>query len=370
VEQVRKEGMKTGTLIAIFLFAISLACQCVFGQSAWISPKGTYSFSISYQNNFSDRHSFGDGRDYLIVLGQKISDNGAVRIQGSYLDFGYSPTDKLAVSFDLPYLTARYENPKTFPVKPDGTPISTFGPHYFWQPGQPVPGVKLIDNGEYHGGIQDVGFRVRYNIATHPFMITPYAQYNVPSHGYEFYSHAVYGNHVAEFQIGSFLGGFLTDKTYLSGGYGLGLQRKIMGISRTHHHMELESGYFINEKIKAFGILHAQVTQGGLDLIQDPSSYNSLPVFFDAFGAPSQFALTGKGGYTSNDALFLHHLQIQRDSYLNMTLGTEYSFNSSMSVYGAVEHTLTNRNLHILKYGLTFGVSWGFNGRAQRPCHC
>lgn len=356
---------------AFFLvFIICLTGQIVFGQSAWTPPKGTYSVAISYQNNFSDRHSFGDGRDYLVVFGQRITDNGRVRDQAVYADFGYAFTDKLAISFDVPYMTAKYDKPKTFPVKPDGTPISTFGPHYFWEPGQAFPGDILIDDGSYHGGIQDLTFRLRYNVATEPFMITPFLQYGVPSHSYPFYSHSVYGNHVAEFQIGSFLGGFLSDKIYLNGGYGFGIPQRILGISRHHHHMELESGYFVNEKIKVFGSLHGQVTQGGTDLTQDPASYNTLPVILEGFGFPAQFTELGKGGYTSADEMFLHHLQTQRDSFLNLSVGMEYSFNSSMSIFGVLEHTLTNRNLHVLKYGLTFGVSWGFGGPSQRPCHC
>src|SRR5262249_15487536 len=152
----------------------------------------------SYQNNFSDRHSLGDGREYLVVFGQKIYDNGSLRTQAAYADLSYSFTDKLQVGIDIPYISSKYMKPETFPIGPNG-PISTFGPHYFWQQGQTGPPTLPIDNGTYNGGIQDLGFRARYNIATHPFMITPFIQYSAPSHGYQFYSHAAYGNRIAEF---------------------------------------------------------------------------------------------------------------------------------------------------------------------------
>lgn len=356
---------------AILFVTICIAFQigassCVFGQGAWIPPKGVGSFSISYQNNFSDRHTFGDGREYLTIAGEKITDNGNLRTQAGYLDFGYSFTDKLAVSFELPYMDSKYYSPKTFPLGPDGQPNYGFGPHKFWDPSHPaVPPVALIDNGQYHGGFQNLGFRIRYNIATHPFMITPFLQYDVPSHAYPFYSHAVIGNRLAEFQIGTYLGGLVTPNTYLAGGYGLGFPQRVLGISRTHHHLELEGGYFVTERIRAFGILHGQITQGGINLNQLPSTYNSFPILFEGFGRPAH-----PKGYTSADEMFLHHLQIQRDSFLNISAGMQYSLNSSMDLYGALEHTLTNRNLHKLKYGVTFGVSWGFGGSPQRPCHC
>ncbi|PWT90117.1 MAG: hypothetical protein C5B54_07770 [Acidobacteria bacterium] len=363
--------MKFQIQVAICVLTLCLLPHPGFSQSAWTPPKGTYSLAISYQNNFTDRHSLSDGRQYLTVLGKKIYDIGSTRTQAAYVDLGYALTDKLSAGIDVPYMSSKYYSPKTFPEKPDGTPALSFGPHYFWEPGEASPGQKLIDNGDYHGGFQDIGFRIRYNVATNPFMITPFIQYSAPSHSYQFYSHAVYGNRVSEFQIGTFLGGFVSDKIYLHGAYGLGFPQKIIGISRIHHHMEFESGYFVNEKIKLFGLLHAQVTNGGNELTQDPSSYYKLPVIFEGFGFPSQCAAgLSPCGYTSNDQVMLHHLQTQRDSFLNMSAGMEYSLNPSMSVFGVFEHTLTNRNLHILKYGLTFGVSWGFGGKAQRPCHC
>lgn len=353
-----------GISSAIFVVSICTAFQIgapsgVFGQGAWVAPKGVGSFSISYQNNFADRHTFNDGREYLAVASEKIVDNGAVRTQAGYLDFGYSFTDRLAVSFELPYMDSKYYLPKTFPLGADGKPNYGFGPHRL------LDGTTPIDDGHYHGGFQNLGFRVRYNIATHPFMITPFLQYDVPSHAYPFYSHAVIGNRLAEFQIGTYLGGLVTTNTYITGGYGLGFPQRVLGISRTHHHLELEGGYFVSERIRAFGILHGQITQGGIDLKQLPSSYNSFPLLFEGWGVP----VNGKS-YTSGDETMLHHLQTQRDSFLNMSVGMQYSLTSSMDVYGALEHTLTNRNLHKLKYGLTFGLSWGFGGSPQRPCHC
>src|SRR4029078_13041409 len=97
--------------IAIIVSILSFAALAS-AQSAWTPPKGTYSLAISYQNNFSDRHSFGDGRDYPVVLGQKITDNGSTRNQSAYLDFGYAITDKLAIGFDIPYMAEKYDKPK------------------------------------------------------------------------------------------------------------------------------------------------------------------------------------------------------------------------------------------------------------------
>jgi hypothetical protein len=340
----------------VLILCVLEVCIATFGfaQSAWTPPKGTFSFAISYQNILDNAHSFAGGQQYLISNGEKVYGTATIRLQAAYADFGYAFTDKLFAGVSIPYMASKY----------DGT-----GPHVFYDP---VTGnvTNPIDNGNYHGGFQDLGFRLRYNIATRPFMITPFIQYSVPSHDYPFYSHSVIGNRIAEFQIGSFLGSFVTDHLYLAGGYGIGFPQRVMGVSRIHHHMEFEGGYFLNEKIRVFGILHGQATDGGLQLIQDPNSYNSGPVIFEGFGIPIRFSETGKGGYSSADPVFYHHLQIQHDSFLNAAIGSEYAFNNSLSAYGALERTLTNDNLHVQKYGLTLGVAWAFNGLSQRPCHC
>lgn len=332
-----------------------------FAQGAWVAPKGTGSIAVTYENNFDDGHSFGNGENYQIIHNQKITDGGRVRTQAIFLDLAYSITDRLALTVDVPYMQARYYNPKTVPTDPvTGKPyFNAFGPHKL------ADGSIPIDNEKYHGGFQDLGFRLRYNLATRPFMITPFMQYNVPSHAYPYYSHAVIGNRVAEFQIGSYAGGTLGSflpNAYVQGGYGLGFPQRIMGISRIHHHFELEGGYFITDRWRAFGILLGQVTDGGLNFVQDPASYGGSPVY-PALGLPGP-------PYNSGNERFNHHLQIQRDSFLDFSLGAQYSLNDRVDLYGVFVRTITNRNLHIQKYGLTFGFAWGFGGSPQRPCHC
>jgi hypothetical protein len=336
---------------AVLIFVSSWS----YAQGAWVEPKGTGSISFSYQNYFIDRHMFGDV-DYVIINGQKVTDVGELRFQTTFLDLTYSLTDNLGVTVSLPYAIGKY----TSPVNPL---IPGFGPHKLAD--QTIP----VDDGHYHGGFQDFTFRARYNIATRPIVITPYVQYGFPSHGYEFYSHAVIGNRVSEFVIGSYFGSTLDpflSNVYVQGGYGVGFPQRILGISRIHHKMEFEAGYFLGERTRLFGILVGQYSDGGLDLYQD---YNPeilakpwpLNVRFPDFGEPI---------YNAGNELFLHHLQISQENYLDISGGMSYLLNDSMSVYGVVIHTLTAKNLHPKKYGFSFGFGWGFGGSPQRPCHC
>lgn len=344
-------AIRLSTALLIFLGAASFS----FAQGAWVEPKGTGSIAVSYQNYYIDRHMFGD-KDWAIVNGVRTTDVGQLRFQTAFLDFGYSFTDNLGLSVTLPFVTAKY----TAPTSP---PIPGFGPHRLAD--RSIP----IDDGRYHGGTQDFTLRLRYKIAARPLVITPYVQYGFPSTSYQFYSHAVIGNRVSEFVIGSYFGRVLDPflpNFYVNGGYGVGFPQRILGISRVHHKMEFEGGYFVGERARLFGILVGQVSDGGLDLTQDLSPETlAKPV-------PNNFILPefGPPPYTAANELFLHHLQIARENYLDVSGGMSYLLNDNTSIYGVLIHTITARNLHPKKYGVSFGIGWGFGGSPQRPCHC
>ena len=334
-----------GVILIWLQLAITEVGQC----QAWISAKGSGSFSFSYINDFSNKDYFGHGEHYIITpvdvaapdgtfypAGTKLDQFGEVRTQGAYFDCAYSFTDNFAVAASIPYLSAKYT------VSGDPT-NAFFAPHRF------PDGSIQLDDGHYHGAFADIGVRLRYNITSHPFFITPFIEYNGPSHDYLFYSHGIVGRHVNSIGIGSYFGSTLENflpNVYVQGRYGLAFDEKILGISRQRSTMELETGYFFTPEVRGFMILSAQITHGGLNAPYD-------------LGAP-----------VASNPLFFHHTQITRDNFLNIGFGGQYSLNNRVDLFGLVAHMITARNMHGLTYGITFGMSYGFGGSPQRPCHC
>lgn len=334
------------------VFATSGNCQ------AWVSSKGTGAFSISYINNFDNKEYFDHGELYVTIPadpvcsmvlkfseqycaqvppgGLKVQDFGRLRTQGVYFDVAYSFTDKLGLTVSIPYLAPKYD-------APTNETSQYFSAHHF--PDGSVP----LDDGHYHGFFQDFGFRVRYNVAAHPFLITPFVQYNQPSNGYPTFSHAIVGRNVNSIAFGSYiggtLGGFLSD-AYAQGDYAFAFDETVLNISRHRSVFEGEFGYFITPEIRAFTTLSAQITHGGLHGPQDVG----LPFY--------------------TNPKFVHHSQITRDNYMDIAVGGQYSISNRVDVYGLIQHMITGRNVHGLKYGFTFGTSWGWGGSPQRPCHC
>jgi hypothetical protein len=323
----------------------------VFAQ-AYINPKGSGTFSISYQNAYVKDHLFGTGQNFRPNDPNRISTNGEIRTHAMFFNIEYSITDRLAISGGIPYITSKYTEGKDVPFN---------GVHVFWEPGV-LPNdltddilitnpdgtpYNPLDDGKYHGSFQDVSARLRYNAISNPFFITPFVEYSTPSNEYPFYAHVAVGNRVSEFRIGTYFGISLDPylpRTSLQARYAFGFPQRIIGISRTRQHAEIDVTFSLTDSIGIFGVLLGQTTSGGLDLPISPNrSYN--PNFY-------------------------HHIQIQRDNLLDAGIGFQYSLTDRVTLFGVVVHTLTARNMHALNYSFTFGTSWGFGGTPVRPCNC
>jgi hypothetical protein len=55
------------------------------------------------------------------------------------------------------------------------------------------PDRRLIDDGDYHGGLQDLSFGGRYQLLDGPVQVTPLISYGVPVGDYPIYGKAAIG---------------------------------------------------------------------------------------------------------------------------------------------------------------------------------
>src|SRR5215472_4130424 len=120
---------------ALVLFAGAAMCLA----QAWVPSKGEGEVSSIYQNLYTRDHFNGDGGRF---------DAGRIRLQGlvQTLDFGI--TDKLAVSTSLPVFVGKYNG--LFQHK--------------------LP----IDDGNYHGSLQNFAVMGRYLAVERPIVLTPF----------------------------------------------------------------------------------------------------------------------------------------------------------------------------------------------------
>lgn len=112
--------------------------------------------AVVFQDMVVEKHLYSDGSP--IEAGEIDSHN-------MMLDLTYGVTDKVALNVSVPYVSARYTGPNAHPG-------------------------SVLDDGAYHGTMQDFRINVRYGLNTGGTAIAPFADLIVPSHDYEYYGHA------------------------------------------------------------------------------------------------------------------------------------------------------------------------------------
>lgn len=312
--------MNTNFCARIFLVALFGSSAVCYGQ-AWIPPKGDGAIAFNYQVFQVDNHLDSQGKQD--PSGGKISTNSVIA------DFSYSFTDKLAFTFGLPFVTTKYDGLKPHRI-PNGDGTFT------------IP----LDDGKYHSAFQDFSIQVRYNVVSNPLQITPFVRAVIPSHNYEFFAHSAPGINTQKLQFGLYAGRVLDPlipNAYVQGRYSFGFNEKILDISARTSNADLEFGYFLTPSVRLFGLVTGQVTHGGVDLSDITSGKYGLPV-------------------DATNPYFFNHDRITTTNYLNFGGGASYSLNQAIDVYGGMTHTLSGKNGHEIKYALTFGVSYGFQG--------
>jgi len=295
--------------VASVLLASMLAVSA-FGQ-AWVPPKGDGEMAISYQNLFTKDHFNGDGSRH---------DYGHIRLFGVIQDFDYGVTDKLAVSLSIPYGFGKYNGP--------------------------FPHLLPIDNGDYHGALQDLHVGFRYNVRAHPVVLTPFLAVAFPSHHYEHFAHSAVGTDLWEVQMGVNVGRRLTPvlpNAYFQMRYSYAIVQRVIGIRPNRSRIETQFGYFLTRRLSLQAIAASQITHGGLD-------------FPDDF--PSR---------SPTDARWPHHDQISTINFLNVGGGPSFTLTKSLQVYSSLLTTVWGQNGHALRTGVSIGVSWGFRTPWARP---
>lgn len=128
---------------------------------------------------------------------------------------------------------------------------------------------------------------------------------------------------------------------FVSGRYGSGVVEKVLDISHNRSVADLETGYFITARLRAFVAANAQYSHGGIDFPR--GGLNAL--------AP---------------ALRPVHDQIQRVNHLHVGGGAAYSIADTFDVFGSFSRLVAGRNGHALDRGISVGASWSFGDTNRR----
>jgi hypothetical protein len=269
---------------------------------AWLPSPGEGTVSIQWQSVLSKDH----------FVPTTPVDIGHIESHAVLVDATYGLTEKVAIDLSLPFIASKYDGPQPHPT--------------------------ALDDGAYHGALQDFRIAVRYNLRAGRFAVTPYIGSILPSHNYEYYAHAAPGRRIAEVQVGAYVARLLD--AVIPGGFvqarlGYGLMQPVIDLNHSRAMLDLEVGDFVTDRFRVFGIATSQVSFGGIDI--PPLGPNSLPMSIQP-----------------------QHDRIDRTNFLNIGAGASFAVGESVDVFGSIMTNAANRNGHATNRGIDVGVSWSF----------
>jgi len=287
-----------------------------FGQ-AWLSPKGEGTVSVLDQYNIERLHTFSDGR---------TKDRGHTYFDALIVNTDFSITDRLAVSVSVPYVAGKYVGPF---------------PHLLVR-GQPST-ATVVDNGEFHSGLQDFRLNVRYALTQREWKVTPLFQAVLPSHDYPSFGHAAIGFNEKEYRVGVNIGRRLPPilpKAFVQGQYAFGFSPLVAAnIAPKRSYGELQLGYLVTRRLSFQGSSVLTWAHNGLDIDYDLYP-NNLSV-----------------------EQYLNHDRIARGKLLDASGSMAYQFNRSTSFFLSVGHSFYGTNGHLRYLVTTVGFTKAFSTR-------
>ena len=274
---------------------------CAMSQ-AWLPEQGDFSLNLDYANTLSKKHYLPDGSEI---------DVGHTRAETIAFTASYAVTDRLSVMASLPWIRARYTGDR---------------PH----PGE-------IDSGHPHSTFTDLYLAAHYQLALEPVALAPYVATVIPTHEYETLGHSAPGRGLSEYWIGFYAGKSLhpwIPRTYLQARYNYAIVERVAGISHDRSNVDLEAGYFMNDRFGVRALVAWQKTHGGIDVPIPPTN-----------------------------PLFPYHDQLGAEGHLNVGGGASWTLNRRLGLYASYMKSLRGENGHKLDQGLSVGVSYVPNPR-------
>jgi hypothetical protein len=277
----------------------ALLAPVLAGAQAWLPPKGTLSYSLTYNDVLNLKHYLPDGNEI---------DVGHTRTHAIGFAFAYSPTDRLTLMAGIPYVMTRY-----------------WGEH---------PHPTELDDGHEHSTFTDLRISAHYQVLEEPFALAPYVAVVIPSHDYETLGHAAPGRGLTEYWLGFGAGKNLDawlPRTYVQMRYNYAFVEKVAGVKHDQSNVDLEVGYFITSRWSIRALGYWQFAHGGIDVPIPPS-----------------------------DPLYPYHDQLAATTFLNVGAGAAWAMNRRTSLYVTYLTSLHGTNGHKLDQGLTVGTGFSF----------
>jgi hypothetical protein len=287
------------------------------------SAKGHGAISIAYVGSLSKG---------LRINQDTIAPVGNVHSRAIALDLDYYFADDWSAHIGIPYVSNRYDGgaphcPTTVPVQcANRPPLSP-----------PHPESRFLDDGRYHGTFQNWTFGAAYHANIDDYLLSPSITAIVPSHDYTFFANAAVAQRIWEVEVATTLAHqFDFSNLYYRIGYGYVFTEKTLTTDVSHHKVNLELGYFVNERFSVRGFGIGRVGHG--------------------YAAGHLIPLTA--GQTNE--LWYHHDQISEHNYFSFGAGFDYDLADRYTLSGAVQRLVWGQTVFNFKYATELRLTRSF----------
>jgi hypothetical protein len=281
----------------------------LFGQ-AFLPGKGSGTVSVDFGTTHSAGHFMDDG--------SKLPGYGT-RAYSLSFSVDYGLTDRLALGFSIPYVNSKYtgkEEPLNLPN-------------------------NVVDDGVYHGTMQDIRLEARYNILERPFVATPFFAFSVPSHSYPTIGEAAVGPNLKQYSTGIYVGRLLNpflSRAFVHGAYTFTAVEKVLDLSLNRSNTDVSFGYFLTPRVSTTFLWTGQWSHGGLG-------------FSDIYN-------------TTSSEIFLQQDRLTKQSYQHIGVGVGLNLTESLSASFSFRKFVSGVNAHYGE-GISGGLSWSFSTAPQ-----
>lgn len=295
---------------------------------ALAQDKGAGSIGVEYQSIHSDLFIDDVGEyDYW------STDTRILLFSGDY-----TFADKWTVFVALPYIEKRFVSEVDWGGDPHNPNDA------FWIDFVP-PDKRFIDDGSYHGGLQDLSLSVSYQALDGPLSLSPYIGYGFPVEDYPFYAKAAIGTNLWRIPVGaSFSYVPYFDDWYIDGNVAYVFSEKPLGINVDYWSVHLSAGYWFKPEFSVNVFAGLRYVIDGLEM---PWSFSDDPTYSDYPDA-----------YDTEE--WYNHDRLLANRNLNIGIGFNYFFNEKYSISGTYYTGVWAEQSSELGNAFTLGVARHF----------
>lgn len=244
-------------------------------------------------------------------------DIGSVTTRSAYFELEYAASSRWLLSMAIPYVRKDYDGP---------------GRHDPLTLDPPRPEVPYLDDGRFHGSLQDFVLGARYLLAARPLQIEPFAYVIIPSHDYPHFAQAAVGQNLWKVELGVEATHFLPfSDWYYRVATSYTVVEETLGVNINHFRLYGELGYFLGPTVAAHAFFSGKHGRGD-----------------DATAFPPT---------RRTDERWYQHDRTSRHSYLNVGIGADWNFHDDYQLSFTWLRSVWGKTVHLVDYSVTVGIT-------------